>query len=250
MGVARIASIYFMEVTAERNFGGPYIMPAVALGDEPVILHLKDVVQTEEGSYSLGSNGRRSKRKHLVRGEDIAKDLVAEWSQHGIGMNPQRSPGIWMVRDQLPLVHPNGMPVVDADGVSQWREANEEERAIMWAQDYAAAQMRDRAYAELLFHQANIMAEEPRLVPLIPEMCKLAAKQYGLEAEWLKEGLQLLVKACAYCTKVIPGAAIKCPKCGEVVDIEAYALLEARKLQALKLAKDNAQKFLREEQAV
>jgi hypothetical protein len=53
-----IASIYFAPVKAERNYGGPYEMPAVPPGADPALLSVQDRVQIEEGPYQLGHGGR------------------------------------------------------------------------------------------------------------------------------------------------------------------------------------------------
>ena len=247
--MAKIASIYFYPVRAERPYGGPYILPPVSLGLDPILIEIGDRIQIEQGPVSLGQGGKRSRRRHLITGAAIAKDIVSHWTEHGVGMTPQCHPGIWVVREEIPLIRADGTPEVDAEGVSQWRPATEEEMAFMWMEDLQAARAADRTYAQLLYMQANAMADEPKMIPFISELAKSAAKQYGLEAEWLKDDAQLLVKTCPYCTKVIPSRAIKCPKCTEIVDIEAYAQLEANKQQALKEAKEAAARRSRENAA-
>jgi hypothetical protein len=237
---AVIASIFFAPVKADRNYGGPYEMPAVPPGGEPVLLVVQDRVQTEEGPYQLGHNGRRSKNRHLVTGESIARDIVGEWTGNGLGMTPQCRPGIWAVRDRIALFDNDGMPSKDADGIGTWRPATEEERLAMWEEDLAAARAADHAYANMLFLGANAMAEDPRLIPFIPKNARLAAKQYGMTAEWLKENAALNVRPCPFCTKIISSGAIKCPSCSEIVNVEAYVALEAQRAQAIKLAKDAA----------
>ena len=237
---SKVATIYFAPVKAERLYGGPYEMPGVPLNGDPVILTVTDRVQIEQGPYQLGSNGKRSRRRHIVLGEVIARCIVGEWTEHGVGMNPQCRPGIWAVRERVPLLHLDGTPEIDADGISMWREATADERHQMWQQDLAAARLADKRYANLLFLQANAMAEEPKLIPFIAPNARLAAKHYGYDAEWLKDDAALNVKSCQYCTKVIPAKAVKCPKCTEVVDVEAYAVLEMQKQVALKAAKDAA----------
>jgi hypothetical protein len=227
--ITKVASIFFAPVRAERMYGGPYELPAVPLGAEPAILTITDRPQFEQGPYQLGSNGKRARRRYHVLGEVIARCIVAEWSQNGVGMTPQCRPGIWVVREQLPLLNENGTPQLDADGIALWRMASDEEREAMWAEDFAAAKKADRSYANMLFIQANGMADDPRLIPYIAPNARIAAKHYGLEAEWLKEEAALHVKQCPYCTKVIPAKAIKCPKCTEVVDVPGYARLEAEK---------------------
>ena len=226
---AKVASIYFSPVRAERAYGGTYQLPAVPLGADPAILVIEDRVQVEQGPYQLGSNGKRSRHRYIVRADTIAHCIVAEWTQNGVGMTPQCRPGIWVVRERLPLLKPDGSPELDADGVPLWRAATEEEQAAMWVEDLAAAREADRAYANMLFIQASAMADDPRLIPFIAANARVGAKHYGLQAEWLQENAAIHVKTCQYCTKVIPAGAIKCPKCAEVVDVPAYAELEARK---------------------
>jgi len=221
---ARVASIYFAPVRAERAFGGPFEIAPVPLGATPAILVIADRIQIEQGPYQMSSDGNhRSRRDFLVRGETIAADIVAEWTQNGVGMNPQCRPGIWVVRERIAEVDAQGRSMLDGDGRALWRDATDAERLAMWEEDLAAAQAADRAYAEHLFVAANAMAEEPKLIPFIPKTARLGAKQYGLEAEWLREGAALRVKSCPYCTKVIPERAIKCPRCAEIVDVEEYA---------------------------
>jgi hypothetical protein len=237
---ARIASIYFAPLRAERMYGGPYEVPAVPLGEPPAILTVEDRIQIEQGPYQLGSGGKRSRRQHLVRADTIARCLVTEWAANGVGMTPQCRPGVWVVRERVPVLNPDGTPQLDGDGIALWRPATDEEQETMWLEDLAAARAADRAYANMLFTQANAMAEDPRRIPLIPKTARLAAQHYGLEAEWLHEDAAVNVKPCPYCTKVIPAKAIKCPKCTEIVDLEAYAQLEAQKAAAIKAAKEAA----------
>jgi hypothetical protein len=237
--MSKIASIYFAPVRAERIFGGPYEMPAVPLGADPVILEITDRIQIEQGPYTLSSdNSKRSRRRHIVTSEAIARDLVNEWAYSGVGMTPQCRPGIWVVREQVPLFHQDGTQQTDADGLALWEPAGVVDRTNMFEEDLEAARAADRAYANALFIRGNGMAEDPRLIPFIPLNSRRAAKHYGLDAEWLKEDAALNVKPCPYCTKIIPGKAIKCPKCAEIVDVEAYVRLEIEKQAALKLAKE------------
>lgn len=238
MSVALVASIYFAPVKAERIYGGPYELPAVPLGSEPALLTIEDKVQVEEGPYQLGHGGRRAKNRHLVTGESIARDIVSEWTQNGLGMTPQCRPGIWVVRDRIPLVASDGTVATDADGLASWRPATEDEKLSMWMEDLQMARMADRAYADLLFLNANATAQDPRLIPFIPRNARLAARHYGLNAEWLRENAALNVRPCPYCTQIISASAIKCPKCSEVVNVEQYVALEAQKAVALKAAKD------------
>ena len=239
----KVASIYFADVKAERPFGGPYLLPAVPLGADPAILVVSDRVQMEEGPYNLGVGGRRQKRRHLVLGEAIAQDIVTQWTMQGISMTPQCHPGIWVVRQRLPVLNENGTQTVDADGAAIWRQVTPDEEAQMWQEDLAANKAADKAYAEALFIAANAQADDARLIPFIAPSAKLGAKQYGYQAEWLRADAAVNVKPCGYCMKVINAAAIKCPHCGEVVNFEAYAELEAKKRSALTAATKELQRL-------
>jgi hypothetical protein len=240
MAAALIASIFFAPVRAERIYGGPYEIPAVPPGADPVLLQVQDRVQIEEGPYTLGHGGRRQKNRHLVSGESIARDIVNEWTGNGLGMTPQCRPGIWVVRDRIPLLLDNGVPATDADGYGTWRPATEEERLAMWEEDLIAARIADHAYANMLFLAGNAMAEDPRLIPFVPKNARLAARQYGMTAEWLKENAALNVRPCPFCTKIISSGAIKCPSCSEIVNVEAYVALETQRNSAIKAAKEAA----------
>lgn len=238
---AKIASIHFAPVECDRTtFGfGIFRIAAVAPGAEPAILLVSDKVQLEEGPYIWGQNGQRPKRRYLHSGDEIARDVVQHWTENGVGMRPGCHPGIFLVRERIPLLQENGAPIVDAEGESQWRDATEEEKAQMYAEDLAAAKNADRAYARALFLKASGDAENPKMIPLIPLAARLGAKQYGLEADWLKENAATDVKACPMCTKVIARHAVLCPFCHGVADLEKWAMSEAIKNQALKAARLN-----------
>lgn len=243
MATCKIASIFFAPVIAERaTFGhGPYSIAAVPLGAAPAMLTVTDKLQIEEGPYRYGQRGKREKRQYLITGEAIAHDLVGEWTLNGVGMNPQCHPGIWVVRDRFPITDENGVAQMDGENRALWRPATPEEQAAMWAEDLVNARGADRTYALDLFAKANAMAEDARQIPFIAPNAKLAARQYGLDADWLREGASLDVKSCPMCTKMIAKRAIVCPQCHEVVDLYAYAAREVVKQAAVKSARQNQQ---------
>lgn len=238
---ATIASIHFAPVECDRTtFGfGFFRMPAVAPGAEPATIFISDKVQIEEGPYQWGQNGKRSKHKYPHAGETIARDVVGHWTQNGLHMRPDCRPGIFLVRERIPLLQQSGAPVVDADGIPQWRDATDWEKSEMYTQDLADSRKADRAYASALYVKANAMADNPKLIPLISEATKLGAKHYGLEAEWLKENAATDVKPCPMCTKIIARHAILCPFCHGVADLDKWAQSEVIKNQALKGARTN-----------
>lgn len=239
----KVASIHFAPVVCDRTtFGfGIFKMPAVEHGAEPALLFVADKIQIEEGPYEYGQNGRRPKRKYPCAGETIARDIVQDWTQNGISMRPGCHPGIFVVRERLPLLNTDGTPVVDAEGVPQWRDASEQEKTEMYAEDMRDARKADRAYASALYMKANAMAENPKLIELISQATKLGAKHYGLEAEWLKENAATDVKPCPMCTKIIARHAILCPFCHGIADLEKWAAGEATKNTAIKNARLNPQ---------
>lgn len=240
---AKVASIHFAPVECDRTtFGfGFFRMPAVAHGAEPAILLIPDKVQIEEGPYQWGQNGQRSKRKHPHAGETIARDVVGHWTQNGLHMRPDCRPGIFLVRERIPLLHESGAPVLDAEGFPQWRDATDWEKESMYAEDLAASRKADRAYASALYVKANSMADNPRLIPLISDVTKLGARHYGLDAEWLKENAASDVKPCPMCTKIIATKAILCPFCHGVADLDRWAASETIKNATLKTARLNPQ---------
>ena len=43
------------------------------------------------------------------------------------------------------------------------------------------------------------------------------------DRDWLRSAAQSDVKACVFCTKMVPINAIKCPHCNEVIDAKRYS---------------------------
>jgi hypothetical protein len=245
--ITKVASIHFAPLHAERHFGGLYDLPAVPLGSDPAILTIPDRRQVEQGPISFGQNGRRSVRVFVVNGEDIARDVVAQWTENGIFMTPQCRPGVWLVRDTVPLVKEDGTVEKDADGKPMFRMATGEEQRFMFAEDLMAARAADREYAYRVYQKAEADTQDKRLIPYVSPVAKLGARQYGMDAEWVADSVQAAnIKNCQYCTKIIPGRAIKCPHCQEVVDVDAYARLEAEKKIAMRLATDEANRRAKE----
>lgn len=244
--LTKVASVYWCRVQAERTlYGGYYSIDAVLPGAEPLILEVTDQIQRWEGPYSLSPTGTvRSKHSRIVPGEEIAPDIVAEWTQFGVGMNPQCHPGIWMVRDRVPELYPDGTRKLDGDNRTVWRSATEEERTRMWGEDLDSAKRADAAYAAMLIRKADQDAEDPRKIPFIPEKSRAAAKQYGIERDWLKEIASSDMRRCPYCDTLVSSHVAVCKACHNIVDAELYAVLERKKQAALRLA------MVEEEEAV
>lgn len=238
---ARVASIHFAPLTATRSiYGGIYDIPAVPLGTDPVVIEIEDKVQRDEGPVSSGpGGGRRQQLVYHVDGYEIASDLIKEWSENGLGMTPEAHPGIWVVRDRVPVVKKDGSGNMQLDGFGKqiFRPATAEEAQAMWLEDEALAKACDRRYAEWCYIDGNRIAADVRQIQFIPRNYKRAARQYGLQADWLKEGAALEVFPCPSCSKVISKTAMVCPHCTGVVDIDRYAAREAEKEAAVRKAR-------------
>ena len=250
--VCKVASIHFAPVTAKRNFrGAAYGIDAVELNKDPKILICRTLVQRDEGPYQMGpGGGKRQKLQYVVPAIDIAHDLVGHWTGKTIGaggMTMERHPGIWVVRDRVPVIeHVQKMVdgenvtseermALDADGFQSFRPATEEEFKAMWAEDLAHARMADRAYAEWCWQEGNRIAtawKNPGKEPVpreMPPVYKMAARQYGLEADWLKEAAAFDSRLCPNCGA--PGNVNHwmCQTCGQPVDLEKWAEWQAQK---------------------
>lgn len=239
--VARVASIFWTTLKADRQYGGPFSIGAAALNAEPVILTINDAYQIEYGPY--GSNSKRKFERRVVDAYTIAADLVREWAEMGAQMNPSCRPGVWVVRDRFPVLHPDGSPEVGADGFAIWRDASEAEKSEMFAEDHEAAKVAQVTYANAMFNVGEaIYRNDPRKREFIHRHAYSGSKHYGREAEWLKEGAALKSKMCPMCIKTINEAAIRCPYCQGVVDIKAHALREVAMQDEMRSAKESLRK--------
>jgi hypothetical protein len=257
MPAAKIASIHWFSLTARRRYRGKaYDIQSVDLNAEPRILITNDLFEHDEGAHIPGTN-QRQKYQNLVKGEEIARCLVGEWTGTtvvGVGMNPQRHPGVWVVRDRLPvsevtMKHVGGEDltaeekmVVDAAGNQVFRPASQEELREMWEEDLLHARMSDRAYAEWCWNEGNRIyqawqhgSKEP--VPReMPPLYKAAARHYGLDAEWLKEAASTAMKQCDHCDNMIRKDAMICGKCLEPNDLKKWAKWKIEKEAAMQAA--------------
>jgi hypothetical protein len=236
-----IASIYYMPLTARRPlYQGNFDIPAVARGERPFLLPVRDHYQWETLPWSFGyANGRQRQERRTILGEHIAADLLREWTASHPKMNPQCGPGVWIVRDCVYLFDPEGKPIMDAEGKQAFRPATNEEREKMFEEDLRSAIERQSAWAEVCIREGDAMADDLKKIPFIPEYCRQACHYYGRDRKWLHELKDGDVKTCVFCTKVIAANAIKCPHCSEVVDFEAYAkLLNQRKAAENAVAKN------------
>lgn len=252
----KIASVSFAPVVAKRNYRGlPYKIPAVPLGVQPHILNVHDLF--ERTWETVQGTSRRQERRWSVIGEEIARCIVGEWTGSttaSVGMNPLCHPGIWIIRDRLPVTEEvkamvggemltiEEKMVLDSSTQQMFRDATPDEKQEMWEEDLLAAKMADRAYAEWCWNEGNRIwqawqrgSKEP--VPReMPILYKQAARHYGLEAEWLKEAISSDSRLCPYCDKPCSKSTIVCASCNQPINLEAWAELTARKDAALREA--------------
>lgn len=223
---AKVASIFWNPLKADRQYGGPYSIAAIsALNAEPVILTINDAYQVEHGPY--GGNKNRAFERRVVDAYTIAADLVREWAEMGNHMNPLCRPGVWTVRDRFPVLNPDGTPIIGANGVSTWREASEAEKLAMFSEDHEAAKVAQVTYARRMFNVGEaIYRNDPRLREYIHKHAYSGSKHYGFEAEWLKTGAELKSKSCPLCTRSVNEAAMRCPYCQGIIDFAAHAKYE------------------------
>jgi len=232
---AKIASIHFAPVSADRSTFtlGQFSIPASPDG-EPVFLTITDMNQRDQGCYGDGGGRYRPSKIYVVPGHEIARDIVAAWTTTGQLMDTDAHPGIWVVRDHLPLLDADGTAQKDAEGHAVWREATPEEQKSMWAEDLAKAKAADRAYAMHTFdYWAGRVQDKPAMRKFITPQCRLGAARYGFTGDWLSAANSTSAELCPYCKAATPAGAVKCPNCKEVVNVEAYAKLEAEKQRAL-----------------
>lgn len=233
-----IASIYYEDLSAERSiYGGRWKVSAIQKGAAPFLLEVKDHYQMETEPWFRGSfGGKQLQVKKLVAGQEIAVDLLTQWTGSHPDCTPDCSPGLWIVRDVIYLSDENGKPILDGDGKQQFRPATAEEASRMFAEDLAAAVRRQAAWGEKAIQKGDMMAEDPKRVQFIPDYCKASATYYGRDRAWLRALTDGDIKTCQFCAKVIASNVVKCPHCTEVVDPVRYAALKAQGAAAVQSA--------------
>ena len=223
---SRIASVHFAPLMAARNYRSePYFIPAWKRGTEPQILIIEQRLQYDRTAY----NGQKFREliTKLVQSYEIAHDLVKQWTNYGIYMSEQAHPGVWFVRDRLPVMNEDGTQMVDLEKKAVFREATPEEKRQMWEEDLHANMTADAAYADILISKGMEIHNSPEkhisdAGSRPSDLMKLAARAFGVDAPFLHQTTDANLKTCPVCTSKIHGAAIKCPKCLEVIDQVAF----------------------------
>ena len=245
---ALVASVHFFPVSTKRNYrGARYEIPAVGLNAEPTVIQVHSLIQRDWGAMISGTN-KRQEHRWPVLADEIAQDIVGEWTGNttvGLGMTPMCHPGIWFVRERLPVIETqqkivNGEAMtyeermmLDGDNRQMFRDATEPERKAMWDEDLAAARAADRIYAEWCWNDGNRIWDRDKHTQLIPPMHRAAAKQYGLNAAWLKEAASSEAFPCPHCGALGSKNTFICQVCQQPTDLEKWAQFQARKEAAM-----------------
>lgn len=235
----RIASIYFMPLVAKRPlYRGDYYIPVVKKDSDPEVLLITDKIQVGQEATITGS---KQLRRDLILGEEIANCVLNEWTKQTPGMTPARGPGVWIIRDTIPLTHTDGTLVMDeASGKPAYREASTDEKMLMWQEDHIEARIRQDAYIEYLILEADVLNENPQGRRVLSPVAKEAARYAGLEREWLKELKTEDLKVCQFCGSTIKAKTSKCIKCSEIVDPVLYESQIAERTMLMRERKRSA----------
>ena len=227
-----VASIFFTELRVERPlYGGNFVLPAVARGQAPYLLPVNDHIQIERMPFIAGGGIV----PRVIAGEHIAADIVMHVSELGMGMSTDTGPGVWAVRDRVPLVNEeDGSWQLHADGKPVTREASDSERNQMFAEDLANATARQERYGQYLIAEGDRYNENVKERILITTRMKAACVYYHRERPWLIDLRDGDMKLCPFCMASIDARAIKCPKCSEIVDAARFASLTADRKQVAK----------------
>lgn len=178
--------------------GGNYKLPAVAKGADPFVLEITDQVQLE----SMPVTGQEIRR--IITAEERLNDLLHCWTTNAPYMAVDAHPGIWGSDSPTPT-----------------------------AEDRAENERKQNNFLDALVSVADAIPADRRkeITPLM----KIAAKHLGYDRDWLTANPNS-VEFCPYCKTQVKAGAVKCAKCGEIVDFEAYGVLEARKQAAVAAA--------------
>lgn len=253
MSTTRVASVHYLPLKCERRYYPfKFEIPACTLGGDPQILILKDTMERDEGPVSSGPGGnRRQKLEYPVTGSEIANCVVNEWTRLVPGNSPICHPGVWVVRDYMPVMkilrdpsNPGdpGVEVAELDyaGKAIFREATPSEKQKMWEEDLRENLSADRAYADWAFGQG--MTYKPEYIASIPEQYKVACRHYGIDIAWAKKGAVANVATCPHCEARISSRDVMiCTHCTQVVNVEKWAQFQAKKDIELRDAKKELQ---------
>lgn len=194
-----IASIWPDVLVERRNFFpvSRFAIDACKDRSNPVLLTLTN--QYEWVDVPL----RKQKDRRLVPVEHIAADLINKWTEAMLHCTSGRHPGVWICRD------------AEGNYADTWRQ-----------EEWESALAAQTEYANVWLAEGDKLHGDNKSRFISP-VSKLMANWLGIPKEWLRQVTTEDHKSCPLCTQTIPGSAIVCPKCTQIVDIEAYAQREA-----------------------
>jgi len=150
--------------------------------------------------------------KEKFSAEEVGLDFLKHATQGSPGMSAGCHPGVWMCADPGQGGEPG--------------KATE-------AEITAGRQAQSLFFADRM-EFANSLATDPRSAKAITWLMRVAAMGLGREPAWLNPPSDLDVTECPYCRKNVPVNAATCFGCGNVVNFELFAALEAKKKAAMK----------------
>lgn len=222
-----VAFMYYEARNLTRSlYGGNFHAPAVAKGEKPFLLEVRDHVQPEKQPHIVG--GRIVPR--TITGEEIALDIIQHWTAGVLGMTGDVRPGIWVVRDTIPMLDDNGTPLRDVYGIVQTRPATEAEKAAMWAEDLAENTGCQARWGDYNILQGDVYHGDSntKMRLLINPTMKASARYYGREREWLDEVKDDDVRTCVFCGKSTDTRFPVCQNCDRVIDKAKFDALNAK----------------------
>lgn len=196
-----IASIWPISLKAYRPGYLPvntWELAPVRRGDKPSTVEVGDCFQITREPVTY-----RQKRE-TIQAMELAPDLVNEWTNMAWCTEDER-PGIWVCAGPS--------PTTDEIAIYARKQHNLMAKLVETG-DTKFADQNDRGRT---------------IVPLM----KLAAQYLGLERPWLHELRDAETKRCVWCTEFIPGAAVICPKCSNVVDAARYKAMQDQMSEVL-----------------
>lgn len=211
---AVVASIFPIETKMKRRYrttmdGGHltlYKIPACPIGSPPVIVPFGDAF---EMVYLGEINGSKRWQEIPVPGgaPKIAEDMINAVRNNAIGAStdPPRMPGIWICAGSGPM----------PDEIEKWTRIQEDyfRHLVIEADDiYFKSRTGQGAQGEIgTLHRtaAAWLRFDPK------------------SHEWMLNERKGGLKRCPFCSVDIDEIAVKCQRCGEVVDAARYAELKA-----------------------
>jgi hypothetical protein len=193
-----IASIFPLPLRADRPYNGRTFYEIAAVENQNEIQTVR--VQNAMENVYVG-NGKYNAQP--VFADDIAKDVLNEFSTGYVGQESGQGPGVWICSGPAPN-----------------------------AEEIEVARGRQTAYFDFLCQQAQGLHIEGK-GNQITELHRRAARWLGYETfEWLEHMKQKALKECPNCFSSIDARATVCPVCTRDVVVAAPQQAEPKARKA------------------